>query len=199
MEEQATMSVTNEQQFNIDELELVIYPDMRLTMRAVEVKHDGSKETTDALNALTDKMYKIMAATGRGLGIAANQVGVLMRVAVIDQVALGLVDEKGGLSYVALINPRVIQSHDIQGREEVKQEECLSLPGIRGAVRRSQFIVVEFMNCEGQTLQVAFRDLAARCVLHEIDHLNGVLITDKMLPRWKKQAQWRLKKLEMKA
>lgn len=99
--------------------------------------------------------------------MAAPQVGISKRVAVID-----CGDEHGGL--IELINPVVIS----QSGEQFGPEGCLSFPGLMGDVRRAKKCKVRALNREGKEFEVEGEDLLARALLHEIDHLNGVLFTD---------------------
>ena len=99
-----------------------------------------------------------------GVGLAAPQVGVLKKVAVI---------EYDGKSYV-LINPRVVDQKGIQDSEE----GCLSFPGIYAHVTRPQWVKVETRDINGGTLELEAEGYTARAFLHEMDHLNGKLFID---------------------
>jgi peptide deformylase len=100
----------------------------------------------------------------RGVGLAAPQVGVPLRVAVVDI----------GTGPLAVINPRLRR----RGGSEVGIEGCLSIPGVYGDVRRAQRIEVDALDLRGRRILVRSQDLLARVFQHEIDHLNGVLFTD---------------------
>jgi peptide deformylase len=102
-----------------------------------------------------------------GVGLAAPQVGILKRVIVVD-----IYDETG---VKVLINPEIIESKGCQ----LDAEGCLSLPGVSGYVERPEFIKVQALNLEGETVVYEGQGLLARAFCHEIDHLNGVLFTDK--------------------
>jgi peptide deformylase len=106
-----------------------------------------------------------------GVGLAAPQVGVLRRIAVVD-VGEGLIE---------LINPVIV----FESGEEIDEEGCLSLPGKNGAVCRPQKVIVRAQNRRGETFEIAGTDLLARAFCHEIDHLNGILFTDKVIPDYK--------------
>jgi peptide deformylase len=99
-----------------------------------------------------------------GIGLAAPQIGVPLRVVVADI----------GTGPLAIVNPRLRRRKGAQ----VGIEGCLSIPGVYGEVRRAQRIEVEGRNIRGRRLVVLGRDLLARVFQHEIDHLNGVLFTD---------------------
>jgi peptide deformylase len=115
------------------------------------------------LDDMRDTMY-----AAEGVGLAAPQVGVLRRIAIVD-VGEGLIE---------LINPVIV----FEGGEQVDEEGCLSLPGKAGCVRRPQKVIVRALDRKGNTFEIAGTDLLARAFCHEIDHLNGVLFTDKIIP-----------------
>jgi peptide deformylase len=109
----------------------------------------------------------------RGVGLAAPQIGVPLRVLVVDI----------GTGPLAVINPRLRR----RAGAEVGIEGCLSIPGVYGDVRRAQRIEVEALNLRGRRIVVRSQDLLARVFQHEIDHLNGVLFTDPgRLIRWRR-------------
>ncbi|NOU95219.1 peptide deformylase [Paenibacillus sp. LMG 31456] len=113
------------------------------------------------LNDMADTMYD-----AEGVGLAAPQIGILKRVIVMD-----VGDEKG---LIELINPEVIETEG----EQVGPEGCLSIPGMNGDVRRAHRVVVKGLDRDGNEIVVEGTELLARCILHEVDHLNGVLYTD---------------------
>lgn len=116
------------------------------------------------------KLLENMADTmrdGDGVGLAAPQIGISKRVVVID-VGDGLIE---------LINPEIISSEG----EEIDCEGCLSIPGIQGDVIRAKKVTVEALNRFGKKFSVTGEGLLARCLQHEIDHLNGVLFIDKIV------------------
>ena len=102
-----------------------------------------------------------------GVGLAAPQVGVLRRIAVVE------FDGK----YYELINPRILS---VSG-ELVEEEGCLSVPGIRGLVKRPEIIKVTYVDRDGIRRKEEITGLTARVFCHEIDHLDGVLFVDKMM------------------
>ncbi|MFH5183039.1 peptide deformylase [Paenibacillus sp. TAB 01] len=114
------------------------------------------------LNDMVDTMYD-----AEGVGLAAPQIGILKRVIVMD-----CGEEHGGL--IELINPEVFETEG----EQFGPEGCLSIPNRTGDVRRAQRVKVRGLNREGKEIVVEGTDLLARCILHEVDHLNGVLYTD---------------------
>lgn len=102
-----------------------------------------------------------------GKGIAAPQVGVLRRVAIVD-------DDDG---IIELINPEIIEYVGSQ----VNMEGCLSIPGKAGTVDRPEYVKVRTLTREGKEIEVEGRDVLATALCHEIDHLDGVLYTDKVI------------------
>jgi len=102
-----------------------------------------------------------------GVGLAANQVGVLQRLIVVevDQVVY------------QLVNPEIVQSDG----EQVSEEGCLSLPGYSGAVARAAKVVAHARDRQGKLLKVAAEGLLAVVLQHEIDHLDGVLFVDRLV------------------
>lgn len=115
------------------------------------------------LDDMKDTMY-----AAEGVGLAAPQVGVLRRIAIVD-VGDGLIE---------LINPVIV----FEGGAQIDEEGCLSLPGKAGCVRRPKKVIVRAVDRKGNTFEITGSDLLARALCHEIDHLNGVLFTDKIIP-----------------
>jgi peptide deformylase len=113
------------------------------------------------LNDLAETMYD-----APGVGIAAPQIGILKRVIVMD------IGDENGL--IELINPEVTS----QEGEQFGPEGCLSIPGLTGDVQRAYKVTVKGLDRDGNERIIEGTDLLARCILHEVDHLNGVLYTD---------------------
>jgi peptide deformylase len=114
------------------------------------------------LDDMADTMYE-----AQGVGLAAPQVGILKRVIVMD-----CGEEYGGL--IELINPEIIKKEG----EQFGPEGCLSIPGLQGDVRRAQKCTVKGWDRNGQEIEIEGEELLARCIQHEVDHLNGVLFLD---------------------
>lgn len=152
-------------------LSLRFVPDPVLKRKAQRVPRiDGS------VKRLVTDMLETMCTSG-GVGLAANQVGRLQRVAVIQ-----LPEEEP----LVLINPRVIRR---EGEREV-EEGCLSIPGYQGRVKRSVKIRVRARDLSGHEIRLkAENDLLAQALEHEIDHLNGVLYIDRLAD---KDSFWKL-------
>lgn len=124
------------------------------------------------LQRLIDDMIETMYAV-RGIGLAANQVGISKRLCVIDT---SIREEERPL--MVLINPVIIGS---EGKEEA-EEGCLSIPGYMLTIKRSAKVHVKGFNREGKLLEIEATGLLARVLQHEIDHLDGLLIIDRISP-----------------
>ncbi len=120
----------------------------------------------DRLKELAGDMIETMHAND-GVGLAANQVGVLKRVFVMN-----IGDENGD---VIVVNPRLLEQHG----SAVNTEGCLSIPGYFGEVERPERVVLEAEDAEGKTFQRELTGLGAICVCHEMDHLDGILYRDR--------------------
>lgn len=129
------------------------------------------KEIDADLRTLIADMFETMY-DAEGIGLAGPQVGVSRRVIVVD-----VRDE--GCEPFALVNPRVVERGS--GREKA-EEGCLSIPGVSALVERVDRVVVEGLNEEGQPVRIEADGLLGRCLLHEIDHLDGVLFIDHLSP-----------------
>lgn len=134
------------------------------------------EEITDEVKQIAEDMLKMMYVSD-GVGLAAPQVGISKRIIVID------VDPYDP-SYdpIVLINPEIVEREG----EADSEEGCLSVPEIRGEVKRSEKVTAEGLNLDGEKVRIEATDLLARALQHEIDHLNGVLFIDH-LNRLKKQ------------
>ena len=130
--------------------------------REVETIDEKIKEL---VNDMIETMHKY-----DGLGLAAVQVGVLKRIVVID-----LYDDKG---VMVLINPVIIKEKGSQ----IVDEGCLSFPNKFAKVERPEQIVVEALNLKGEKIKVTGKGLLAQAIAHELDHLNGEVFMDKILP-----------------
>lgn len=139
------------------------YPSPILTKKCKEVVVFDSK-----LAKLLDDMYETMVEAD-GVGIAAPQVGESIQAAIVD---LG-----EGQEVIELINPVVTAI----GGKEVEIEGCLSFPGLYGEVERPFYVKVEAQERDGSLYELEAEGYEARAILHEIDHLNGVLFDSKII------------------
>jgi peptide deformylase len=140
-------------------LQLSVYPDPVLLLKAKRVK-----KIDRSILKLIDDMVETMHATS-GVGLAAPQVGVSLRVAVI---------ELPGEETVVLVNPEIVKR---SGEIEVT-EGCLSVPGYRGDIKRPEKVTVKALDRNGKEFRIKGEGLMAEALEHEIDHLNGVLYID---------------------
>ena len=122
------------------------------------------EKITPRIQTLLDDMIETMRDAD-GCGLAAPQVGILRRIAVVEV-------EPG--KPIELINPKIIA----YAGEQQEQEGCLSIPGKWGITKRPRHVTVRAMNRNGETFEVSGSDLLARAFCHEIDHLDGKLFTD---------------------
>ena len=123
----------------------------------------------DKLQELIDDMIETMHKYN-GVGLAAVQVGILKRVIVID-----LYDDKGP---IVLINPVIIK---VKGEQEV-DEGCLSFPNQFAKVKRPAEVVAEYTDRDGKRIKVKAKELLAQAICHEVDHLNGEVFMEKIIP-----------------
>lgn len=158
-------------------------------------------ETFDArLREFADDMIATMRAN-EGIGLAANQVGDERMICVVDP---GLTDPPFRcvlddreppidlLLPLVLVNPVA----ETQGEKVVFEEGCLSIPDVRGEVERPDEVRVTYQDLDGHAHELEANGLMARVILHEVDHLNGVMFVDLLAPRDRKAVQRKLDKLE---
>ena len=127
------------------------------------------EEIDEKIQILIDDMIETMHKYN-GVGLAAVQVGILKRVVVID-----LYDDKGP---IVLINPVIIKE---KGEQEV-EEGCLSFPNQFAKIVRPAEIVAEYTDRDGKRMRVKAKELLAQAISHEVDHLNGEVFIDKIIP-----------------
>lgn len=144
----------------------------------------------DELRTLVRDMFETMYAA-EGVGLAAPQVGVSKRVLVVD---LRRDDEPD--ARVALVNPRVVWESD---EREKQPEGCLSIPGIEEVVERPWAVRIEGFDPQGEPVSIETDELFGRALQHEIDHLDGILILDRVSPLTRKLALKKWKKLRAEA
>jgi peptide deformylase len=146
-------------------LEIRKYPDSILRKKTSPVT-----EFDSSLQKLIDDMIETMYAAP-GVGLAANQVGVSKQIAVID------VSEKDNQpSLFVLINPEIIHAEG----EAAIEEGCLSVPGYTTVVKRAEKVKVCCRDREGKEVEIEGNGIFARALQHEIDHLNGILLIDRI-------------------
>ena len=130
-------------------------------------KKSRSVEKIDAriceiLNDMAETMYQ-----AKGAGLAACQIGILRRLVVLDV----------GEGLIKMVNPEILTQ---EGSREVV-EGCLSFPDVWGKVIRPEKVIVRALNEKGEEIMLEGEDLLAKCLCHEIDHLEGIVFTDKVI------------------
>ena len=140
-------------------LPIVTHPDPVLSRKAKRVNR-----VDESLNRLIDNMIDTMYEAS-GCGLAAPQVGVSLKIAVI-----GMPEE----DVIVLVNPEVVKKLG----ERVVIEGCLSVPGYRGEIKRAEQVTVKAFDRNGKAFRIKADDLLAEALEHEIDHLNGILYID---------------------
>jgi peptide deformylase len=141
------------------------FPSPELTTRAEEIT-----TIDEALRELVADMVETMYAAS-GVGLAANQVGVTRRVAVID-----LSSGENPDDLYVLINPEIVET----GGSQADEEGCLSLPGLTEILTRPQRVTMRALNLDGKIYTLEGEGLMARAICHEVDHLNGILFMDRL-------------------
>ncbi len=160
-------------------LPILIYgaPELRKKARPVTAV-DGT------VQRLIDDMVETMCAAP-GVGLAANQVGVLQRIIVTNPT-----EKQDPEGLVVLINPEIVLAEG----EMVGEEGCLSIPDVRDEVTRYRRVVVKGIGRDEKPLELEASDLFSRVLQHEIDHLDGVLFIDRLSPAKKTLLKRELKK-----
>jgi peptide deformylase len=143
----------------------MIYPIVKYGAAVLETPARSVEKFNDELRQLCDDMFESMYAAN-GVGLAAPQIGIGRRLAVID-VTVG----KNPEARLVLANPEIIR---IEG-EQREEEGCLSVPGFRGNVARPQYVTIRAQDAAGTSFEMNGEGLLARAFCHEIDHLDGVL------------------------
>lgn len=141
-----------------DLVKVRLYPDPVLRERAGPVT-----QFDPTISSLIERMAQTMYDS-KGVGLAAPQIGVSLRVVVADV----------GEGLTAVVNPEIVEDNG----EESMEEGCLSVPGAQVEIPRTRSIVVKGLDGEGRELTLRAENLLARVIQHEVDHLNGVLIID---------------------
>jgi peptide deformylase len=143
----------------------MIYPIVKYGDPVLEMPAASITEFNEELRKLADDMFESMYAA-HGVGLAAPQIGVSKRIAVID-----VTFKEDPEAKIVLVNPEIVHT---EGRQN-SSEGCLSLPEFRENVTRASKVTARAQNLKGDTIEVTGEELLARALLHEIDHLNGKL------------------------
>ena len=134
------------------------------------------KRFDDRLKTLAEDMIETMHK-GNGIGLAAPQVGILKRIFVMN-----VIPEEGNF---VIINPEFLD----KSGENIDYEGCLSLPGMYGKVKRSDYVKIRYQDLNGDTHEMEATDLKARCIQHENDHLDGIMFTEKTIGKLVQESQ----------
>jgi len=140
------------------------------------------KTLAPLVNNMLDTMYE-----EEGIGLAGNQIGIDLHLMVID---VSHIEDTDG--HLVIANGEIID----RSSEIIMEEGCLSLPGVRFDVKRPEEITLKYQTISGETKVEEFNGMHARVIQHEIDHLNGILMIDRVSPLVKMQFNQELKEIE---
>ncbi len=163
-------------------LKVIKHPNKILREKSEEI-HEINNETKTLVYNMIETMYK-----NEGIGLAANQIGILKRIIVVD-----LQEEDKELDPMVFINPRILWQSEEYGETE---EGCLSIPKIREIVKRPAKIKISYLDLSSKKHIIEADGLLATCLQHEIDHLNGVLFVDRLSKLKKDMALKKYKKMQ---
>jgi peptide deformylase len=152
-------------------LDILVYPDPRLKEISKPVE-----QFNDSLRSFILDLEETMRAGPGGVGIAAPQVGRLERIVIVDVSGKPKIKQHGRL---VLINPEIVSKEG----SAVGREGCLSVPEYTGNVARAKFITLRAQDEFGKTLEFQMERYEARAVQHEMDHLDGLLLLDRLISR----------------
>ena len=160
---------------------IVKYGDPVLETPAQPIEEFGTSELRELVESMFESMY-----AAKGLGLAAPQIGISRRLAVIDTSA-----GQDPAARVVLINPEIVE----QNGRQVGEEGCLSIPGFREDVKRAMKIRLRAQNVEGEWFETGGEELLARAMQHELDHLNGILFINHVSPLKRDLIKRKIRKL----
>ncbi|MCK5643298.1 MAG: peptide deformylase [Gammaproteobacteria bacterium] len=149
-----------------------------------KVAKDVPEEEYDNIGMIVANMFETMKARG-GMGLAAVQCGLDMRLLVIDTVQVG------GKTHQAFINPVIKETTE---KKIISEEGCLSFPGVFANVERLDGVVVESETLTGETEEVILNRMDAICFQHELDHLNGIVFFDYLKPAKRQMMEQKVRK-----
>ena len=191
MPDKSTSSETTQAAAETPSAARKIYPIVKYGDPILEKSTAPIKKFDADLEQLAEDMFASMYAA-QGVGLAAPQIGLNLRLAVVD-----VTGGKNPEAKIVLANPEVIHAEG----EKREEEGCLSIPGFRGYVLRPQFVTIKAQNAKGESFEVRGEDLLARAFCHEIDHLNGILfiqhlsmlkrdLIKRKIKKLRKQGEW---------
>ena len=161
--------------------EILIWPDPRLREQAQEVE-----AVDDQARAIVADMFETMYGSN-GVGLAAPQIGVSLRIVTIDTTP-----KQEGVKPLALINPVIVKAEG----ETVYEEGCLSIPGEAEEVTRAEKVTVRALDKDGKAFEVEGTGLLAIALQHEIDHLDGKVFVDRVSALKRELIKRRMKRLK---
>jgi peptide deformylase len=165
------------------QMRILHYPDPVLLTVGKPV---GDADLSEDFESVIADMFETMRSAG-GVGLAAPQVGISKRFFVMD-----VPDEEGKPNPLTLVNPEIIR---VEG-EQVGDEGCLSFPGLYQTVKRDMRVIVRAQDANGNEIELDVEDLAARCILHETDHCDGIVFLDRMTSLKRELAKRKIKRLQ---
>jgi len=154
-------------------LKIITEGDPRLRQKAVKIKRVDA-----TIRRLAEEMYETMLAAP-GVGLAAPQVGVLLRLITVDVPDDYIEEGELGASLI-LLNPEIIK---MTGKQSEPPEGCLSIPHWVGDVPRAARVVVKARDLDFREVRIRAEGMVARVLQHEIDHLDGILFTDRVVDK----------------
>ncbi|HUQ71185.1 MAG TPA: peptide deformylase, partial [Planctomycetaceae bacterium] len=163
-------------------MEIVPYPHPALRWKSRPVR-----EIDASLRKTVDEMFELMYAA-KGIGLAANQVGLPYRLFVLNLAG----EREAKDEELVFLNPEILKR---KGTTE-GEEGCLSFPGLYGDIKRAAEIIVEAFDLDGNVFEYDLDELASRAVQHESDHLDGVLFIDRMTDSVRKASEPMLEDFE---
>lgn len=173
-------------------LPIVRYPDPILKKVAKEISI-ANDITISTIKSLANNMVTTLKYSGGGIGLAAPQVGHSVRLIVVKS---SLYD-KSDTGFIKMVNPTIIEYSD---KKYSSSEGCLSFPNVSTNVRRNESLIVKYFDLDnGEWEEKEFKELGSACIQHEIEHLDGILLSDKNGPLknkfisdfFKKNKKWR--------
>lgn len=149
---------------------ILLYPDPILKQVAEPVV-----SIDESVIAVISDLVDTMVASGHSVGVAAPQIGALIRVVVVD-VSKSKLGKDNNHGLLEMVNPQVIE----KSGSKMMREGCMSVPDYTGNVTRAEYVVVEFTDRNGQLLVIEASGFEAVAIQHELDHLDGLLFLDRV-------------------
>ena len=153
-------------------LKIVKMGDPTLAIKSASVTDFNDNELKNHVSNMIDTMRHY-----QGVGLAAPQIGLAKRIVVLEVAHNKRYPQAGTIELDILINPKILS---LSEQTDSDWEGCLSLPGMRGLVTRSNSIDYEAYNMKGELLQMTVHGFHARIIQHEVDHLNGILYPQRL-------------------